>query len=79
MSPMTLLLIEEILDSVAVVAVVTSAVYWWKASHTSFAAVSSSSEIRARLNAKAATHAAIAATLQALAVLTHIVEIGRWF
>jgi hypothetical protein len=79
MPTMTLLLIEEILDSLAVVAVVTSAIYWWKASHASHAAVDSGSALRARLNAKAASHAAIAATLQALAVLTHVFELGNWF
>lgn len=79
MPALTLLLVEEVLDSAAVVAVVTSAVYWWKASHTSFAVLESSPEVRARLNAKAATHAAIAATVQAFAVMAHIIEVGRWF
>ena len=79
MPPVTLPLLEEISDSLAVVAVVTSAVYWWRASHISYAAVETSPEARARLNAKAATHAAIAATLQALGVVMHILDIGRWF
>ena len=79
MPTVTLPLLEEISDSLAVVAVVTSAVYWWRASHISHAAVESGIDSRARLNAKAATHAAIAATLQALGVLMHILDIGRWF
>lgn len=79
MPTLTLLLIEEILDSIAVVAVVTSAAYWWRASHVSHAAIGAGTEQRARFNAKAASHAAVAATLQALAVLTRIVEIGHWF
>jgi hypothetical protein len=60
---MTFPLIEEFFDSVAVIAVVTSAVYWWRASRASFAAAESNPLARARLNAKAATHAAIVATL----------------
>ncbi len=79
MPVVTLPLLEEISDSLAVVAVVTSAMYWWKASHSSHAAVESGAEARARLNARAATHAAIAASLQALAVLVHILDIGKWF
>lgn len=79
MPAVTLPLLEEIMDSLAVVAVVASAVYWWRASHSSHAAVEGGAEARARLNAKAATHAAIAATLQALAVAMHILNIGRWF
>jgi len=79
MLTLTLPLLEELSDSLAVVAVVTSAVYWWRASHGSYAAVERGTEVRARLNAKAATHAAIAATLQAVAVIVHILDIGRWF
>ena len=79
MPPVTLPLLEEISDSLAVVAVVTSAVYWWRASHSSHSAAESGAEARARLNAKAATHAAIAASLQAVGVLMHILNIGRWF
>ncbi len=77
MSPATLLTIEEVLDSIAVVAVVTSAIYWWRASHVSHAAIELDAAARARLNARAATHAAVAATLQALAVLTHVFELAR--
>jgi hypothetical protein len=79
MPTLTLPLLEEVSDSLAVVAVVTSAVYWWRASHSSYAAVESNTAARTRLNAKAATHAAIAATLQAVSVLVHILTIGRWF
>ena len=75
----TLPLLEELSDSLAVIAVVTSAVYWWRASHISYSAMESGADARARLNAKAATHAAIAATLQALGVFVHILNIGRWF
>jgi hypothetical protein len=75
---MSLLLIEEFLDSVAVFAVVTSAVYWWKSSHVSDAAIESDPAARAKLNARAATHAAVAATLQAMAVMTHAFAIANW-
>jgi hypothetical protein len=79
MTGITLPLIEEVFDSISVIAVVTSAVYWWKASHASYAAADSNPLMRARLNAKAATYAAVAATLQALAVLAHVFEVANQF
>ena len=71
----TLLLIEEFLDVAAVIAVVISAIYWWRASHLSYQAIHESEAMRAMLNARAATSAAIAATMQALAVLCRLGEI----
>jgi hypothetical protein len=71
----TLLLVEEFLDCAAVIAVVVSAIYWWRSSHLSRRAVHESETIRAMLNARAATTAAIAATMQALAVLCRLGEI----
>ena len=60
----TLLLVEEFLDCAAVVAVVISAIYWWRSSYLSRMAVHESETIRAMLNARAATTAVIAATMQ---------------
>ena len=71
----TVLVVEEVLDCAAVIAVVLSAAYWWRASHISHQAVGKSDTARAALNARAATTAAIAATMQALAVLSRLGEI----
>jgi hypothetical protein len=76
MPPMNWLLVEEILDSVAVAAVAASAVFWWQSSRVYHAESESGATIRARLNGRAATCAAIATALQSLAVLTHICEIA---
>jgi hypothetical protein len=70
-----LLLVEEFLDGAAVIAVVVSAFYWWRSSYLSHQAVHESETIRATLNVRAATSAAIAATMQALAVLCRLGEI----
>jgi hypothetical protein len=73
---MSLLLIEEFLDSIAVFAVVTLAAYWWMSSRISDAAIESDPPRRAKLKSGAATHAAVAAPLQAMAVLTNAFAIG---
>ena len=73
---MSWLLAEEILDSVSVVAAVISAWYWWKSSSVSLAASVRDARVPASLNSRAAASAAIAAALQALAVMTHVFQLA---
>jgi hypothetical protein len=73
---MSWLLAEEILDSISVVAAVVSAYYWWKSSYVSRAASAYDSAVPAQLNGRAAASAAIAAALQALAVMTHVFQLA---
>ena len=75
---MNWLLIEETLDSISVVAVAASAVFWWQSSRVQQAESEDGAMRRARLNTRAATYAAIAAVLQSLAVLTHVCEIASY-
>ena len=73
---MSWLLAEEILDSVSVVAAVISAWYWRKSARVSLAASVADARVPASLNGRAAATAAIAAALQALAVMTHVFQIA---
>jgi hypothetical protein len=73
---MSWLLAEEILDSVSVFAAVISAWYWWKSARVSLAASATDAKMPAQLNGRAAATAAIAAALQALAVMTHVFQLA---
>jgi hypothetical protein len=73
---MNWLLAEEILDSVSVIAAIVSAFYWWKSARVSLAASVTDTRVPASLNGRAAATAAIAAALQALAVMTHVFQLA---
>jgi len=70
------LLAEEILDSVSVLAAIVSAFYWWKSARISLAASATDARAPASLNGRAAATAAIAAALQAMAVMTHVFQLA---
>jgi hypothetical protein len=73
---MNWLLAEEILDSVSVCAAIVSAFYWWKSARVSLAASATNTRMPANLNGRAAATAAIAAALQAMAVMTHVFQLA---
>ena len=73
---MSWLLAEEILDSISVFAAVISAWYWLKSARVSLADAVTDSRVPASLNGRAAATAAVAAALQALAVMTHVFQLA---